>query len=70
MIERNPQHYTFENTGENMTTAEWRAHTDDWRRGWRDCQEAKDVEPNPPDEYISGYRYALEHPFGPVAVPM
>lgn len=53
-----------------MTTAEWRAHTDDWRRGWRDCQEAKDVKPNPSEEYMSGYRYALEHPFGPVAVPM
>ena len=62
--------YTLMRRGESMTTEEWRAHTDDWRRGWRDCQEAKDVEPNPSEEYISGYRYAFEHPFGPVAVPM
>jgi len=53
-----------------MTTEEWRSKTDEWRRGWRCCQEAQDIPEEKSQDFIDGYIYALEHPFGSVAIPM
>ena len=52
-----------------MTTKEWRSKSDDWRKGWRACQEGQDIPDEKSEDWIVGYRYALENPFGPVAVP-
>ena len=52
-----------------MTTKEWRSKSDDWRKGWRACQEGQDIPDEKSEDWVAGYRYALENPFGPVAVP-
>lgn len=52
-----------------MTLEEWRNHSDDWRAGWRCCQQADDVPPIYSAEFEAGYRYALEHPIGPTYIP-
>ena len=55
---------------EAMTTEEWRAHTDEWKRGWRYYQGDDTVQKEDSEEFKAGARYALENPEGPVAVPM
>lgn len=52
-----------------MTTEEWRNKSDEWRKGWRCCQEAQDIPEEKSTDFIDGYIYALEHPFGAVAIP-
>lgn len=53
-----------------MTTEEWRNKTDEWRKGWKCCNESGEIPEEKTDDFVAGYIYALEHPFGPVAVPM
>jgi len=54
-----------------MTQEEWKAHTPDWKKGWRYGQGDVTVEPEPDsEEFRVGARYAIEHPFGSVYVPM
>ena len=48
---------------------EWRSKSDEWRKGWRSCQEGQDIPVGKSNDFIDGYIYALEHPFGTVAVP-
>ena len=52
-----------------MTHEEWKSKSDDWRKGWKTCQSAWDIPENPSDEFIAGYKYAIENPFGQVAIP-
>ena len=54
----------------DMTTEEWRGKSDDWRFGWKVCQDGLIPPENITEDFVAGYMYALEHPFGPTAVPM
>ena len=47
-----------------MTQKDWSEKTDDWRKGWRYGQGDAFVEPNETSDFLDGYLYALEHPFG------
>ena len=53
-----------------MTTEEWRSKSDEWRKGWRVCNESQEIPEDYSEEFKEGYVYALEHPFGSVAIPM
>lgn len=53
-----------------MTDEEYRAKSDEWKKGWRVCQQAEDLPAQRSKEFEEGYRYALEHPIGSVYVPM
>lgn len=52
-----------------MTQEEWENKTSDWKKGWKACQEAQDIPDEKSEEWIEGYKYAIDHPFGPCAVP-
>lgn len=52
-----------------MSNEEWRSKSDEWRKGWQTCQSAWDIPENPSKDFVEGYKYALEHPFGQVVVP-
>ena len=52
-----------------MSNEEWRNQSDEWHKGWRCCQDAVDIPEHYSEEFEAGYRYALEHPFGPCAIP-
>lgn len=54
----------------NMSNEEWIAHTAEWKRGWRYGQGDDTIQVENSEEFKAGYRYAIDHPFGPVAVPM
>lgn len=54
----------------DMTIEEWCEKSDDWRFGWKVCQEGRDLPEVKTEEFVAGFLYALEHPFGPVAGPM
>ena len=52
-----------------MSNEEWKNKSEEWHKGWQTCQSAWDIPENPSEDFIAGYKYALEHPFGHVAVP-
>lgn len=52
-----------------MSNEEWRSKSDEWRMGWQTCQSAWDIPENPSKDFVEGYKYAFEHPFGQVVVP-
>ena len=53
-----------------MTDKEWKQKSDDWHRGWRCGQGDESIQKMESADFAEGSRYAIEHPFGPVAVPM
>ena len=55
---------------DDMTDEEWRSKSSDWHKGWRYGQGDVSVCRLDSADFIAGYRYALERPFGHVSVPM
>ena len=54
-----------------MSNEEWKSKSDDWRIGWRYGNGDETVSPKmDSEEFIAGYRYALNHPIGSVTIPM
>ena len=52
-----------------MTTDEWMSKSDDWHKGWRYGQGDVFIEKRDSRDFIDGWRYAIAHPIGPVAIP-
>ena len=54
-----------------MTQDEWKSKSDDWRKGYRAGQgDDTIVIKTDSKDFAAGYAYAIEHPVGPVAIPM